>query len=352
MILETNLKEAFQSSIDGNATDIYFLQNQLDTKVGICNYGARITHFIVKNNKGEFIDVVLGFNSLEDYQNANERYHGVTVGPFANRIAAGKFELDGKPYQLEKNNGENSLHGGFIGFHDKVWEVVEVSANSIELTTSTVIGEAGFPGGLTVKIKYTLTDDNELLMDYHAETERNTIINLTNHAYFNLNGEQHGDITKHIVQINAESFVAINNECIPFGKKLVENTPFDFRVAKVIDKDLPVDDEQLIAGGGYDHSFELKEKVNDQLIFAASAQGDKSGLKLEVFTTEPAIQFYSGNFLMGNDKGKSDVYYVKRSGFCLETQHHPDAPNHPDFHSTLLKAGEVFSSKTIYKIIA
>lgn len=352
MILENKLKEAFQNNINGSDTDVYFLQNQLDTKVGICNYGARITHFIVKTNKGEFIDVVLGFNSLEDYQNANERYHGVTVGPFANRIAAGKFELDGELYQLEKNNGQNSLHGGFTGFHDKVWEVTEVSANSIKLTVTTALGEAGFPGGLVVSIKYTLTDDNELLMDYHAETERNTIINLTNHAYFNLNGEQDGDITKHTVQINAKSFVAINNECIPFGKKSVENTPFNFREPKAIDKDLSADDEQLIAGGGYDHSFELKDEANDELIFAASAQGDKSGLKLEVFTTEPAIQFYSGNFLMGNDKGKSDVFYVKRSGFCLETQHHPDAPNHSNFHSTLLKAGEIFSSKTIYKIIA
>jgi aldose 1-epimerase len=347
--LET-LKQAFITQVKGASTVLVVLKNQKGTQVGICNYGARITHFIVQDQQQNWVDVVLGFNSIQEYLTASELYHGVTAGPFANRIAEGKFSLGNITYQLEQNNGLNNLHSGTNGFHAQVWDVVEQNRYSVLLSITYADNEGGFPGPIQASVKFTLTDDDELVMDYKAGSQKNTIINLTNHAYFNLNGEGSGTILNHVVKINAQSFVEINEACIPTGKFIeVENTAFDFSVLKPIAQDIADQDVQLLNGSGYDHSFVLNKSV-DGLSHVATAIGDISNLKLEVFTTEPGMQFYTGNFLNAKDKGKAGNYYERRSGFCFETQHHPDSPNHPHFPSVLLNAGELFESKTVYKI--
>ena len=343
------LKSSFQKTINFQETDLHILENSIGTQIGICNYGARITHFIVKDKTGAPVDILLGFKTIDDYVNAKERYHGVTIGPFANRIANGKFELNDNTYQLETNNGSNCLHGGSTGFHDKIWQFTKREAAAVSLKVVTQKDEGGFAGELTVIIKYSLNDNNELLMEYHAETLHDTVINLTNHAYFNLNGQ--GSILSHLVKIEADKFVTIDKNCIPLGElRSVENTPFDFRNFKSIDGGIFMDDEQLLIGKGYDHSFEIKHQKSDILDLAATVIGDISGLKLEVITTEPAIQFYTGNYLGGEDLGKNKEFYDDRTGFCLETQHHPDSPNQEQFPSTVLKKGDIFNSKTIYKI--
>ncbi len=344
-----SLTSSFQKTINHKETAIHILKNSLGTQVGICNYGARITHFIVADKMGTPVDIVLGFDTIEEYINAKERYHGVTVGPFANRIANGSFELNGKTFLLEKNNGSNCLHGGSTGFHDKFWEFTERKDSSVTLKILTEKDEGGFPGELTVSVKYSLNDGNELMIEYVAKSLHDTVINLTNHAYFNLNGK--GDILSHQVKIESDRFVAIDENCIPTGELIaVANTPFDFRTFKAINKDISIDDEQLVMGKGYDHSFEIKHQKNSIMDLAATVIGDVSGIKLEVLTTEPAVQFYTGNYLGGYDKGKNKERYEDRTGLCLETQHHPDSPNQAQFPSTLLQKGEVFNSKTIYKI--
>lgn len=347
--LET-LKKAFIISIKGASTTLIVLKNQKGTQVGICNYGARITHFIVQDEQENWVDVVLGFNSIQEYLNAAELYHGVTAGPFANRIANGAFMIGNTLYQLEQNDGLNNLHSGKAGFHAQVWDVVEQNTSSVQLSISYTDGEGGFPGPITASVTFTLTDDDELVMDYKASSGKDTIINLTNHAYFNLNGEGSGTILNHSVKINADSFVEINEACIPTGKFIeVENTAFDFSVLKPIAKDIAEEDIQLVNGNGYDHSFVLNQNENG-LTHAATAIGDISHLKLEVFTEEPGMQFYTGNFLNAKDKGKAGNYYERRSGFCFETQHHPDSPNQAHFPSVILKEGELFESKTVYKV--
>lgn len=341
------IQESFKQKIESSITEIHFLKNSLGTLIGICNYGARITHFIVNGKT----DIVLGFNSLQEYINADERYHGVTAGRFANRIAFGNFKLNDEVYNVEINNGVNSLHGGKSGFHDKVWQVVSQTENSISLNVKSHDGEGGFPGNISITITYTLTDTNDLIIDYEGVTDKDTVLNLTNHAYFNLNGEGCGDVTKHTFQINASRFAAINEHCIPTGElRDVENTPFNFKELKDIAKDLANQDEQLIIGKGYDHSFEIKRENNKSLEFVAQAIGDETGIRLEVYSTEPAVQFYTGNYLNGKDIGKSGKAYETRHGFCFETQHHPDSPNQANFPSTILSAGDTFKSKTIYKI--
>lgn len=338
----STIKSNFQSTINGKETDLFILKNKLGTQVGICNYGARITHFIVND-----VDIVLGFDSLNEYINCKERYHGVTVGPFANRIANGSFKLNNKQYQLDRNNGTNCLHGGSTGFHDKVWDLVEVNESSATLNIVTAKDEGGFPGELSVTIKFSLTDSNELIMEYFAETKHDTVINLTNHAYFNLNGA--GDILSHEIKIEADEYVPVNNDCIPLeGLTEVKNTPFDFKEFKAISEDIYKEDKQLAIGKGYDHSFELI-KANDYSL-AATAIGNSTKTKLEVYTTEPAMQFYTGNYLGGQDVGKNNNLYNDRTGFCFETQHHPDSPNQPQFATTVLKSGDKYYSKTAYKV--
>ena len=346
-----SLRHSFVPLQEKENSQFIVLENARNTQIGISDYGARITHFILQSTK-EPIDIVLGFDKLEDYLSAREKYHGVTVGPYANRIANGKFLLNDKEYILAQNNGTNCLHGGLTGFHNRFWEVEEVSKTLATLSVKTKEGEEGFPGNLTVKVKYTLGDDNDLTIEYFAETANDTVINLTNHAYFNLNGAEQNDITSHVVAINSSSFAVVDDRCIPTGKlRDVSGSAFDFREPKSISENIEDKDEQLIIGNGYDHSFQLKTENSAELIFAASAEGDISKIRLEVYTTEPALQFYTGNYLGSGDIGKGKVMYRDRSGFCFETQHHPDSPNRPEFPSTVLKAGEHLYSKTIYKAI-
>lgn len=342
-----NLQRAFEKNINNLPVKLYWLENK-DVSVGICNYGARITHFLIAKGD-EKIDIALGFNSIDDYlSKESEVYYGVTVGRFANRIEDAKFDLNGNTYQLEANNGTNNLHSGSVAFHNKVWTVKELKKHSICLTIMSPDGEGGFPGSLTCDVTFTLTDENELIINYSATTDQDTVVNLTNHAYFNLNGEGSGEILNHHFTINADRFLPIKENCIPTGAlKDVENTAFDFRNTKTIDADIKLDDEQLKFGTGYDHSFAINE--TELMNFAASAIGDKSGLTLEVYTTEPGMQFYSGNFL-GGDIGKSGKAYDARTGFCFETQHHPNSPNQANFPSTVLKAGQLFKSTTVLKV--
>lgn len=345
--MSEKINKSFEKSIDGKLVNLFWLKSKT-VSVGICNYGARITHFIVSNNNAE-VDITLGFDSIDDYINKeSELYYGVTVGRFANRIANAKFSLNGKEYQLQPNNGGNSLHSGNPAFHNKVWDVISVKEHSITLSVTSPDGEGGFPGNLTCNVVFTLTEENELIVNYIAQTDQDTVVNLTNHAYFNLNGEGSGSVLNHEVCINADEFVPINIACIPKGNfDKVTDTPFDFREAKTIAKDIAVDNEQLKFGNGYDHSFAINQ--TELINFAGSAKGDQTGLTLEVYTTQPGMQFYTGNYLNGHI-GKSGAPYDVRTGFCFETQHHPDSPNQPNFPSTVLKVGEEFKSTTVYKV--
>ncbi len=345
--MSENLQKAFEKSINGKPANLYWLKNE-NISIGICNYGARITHFIISKEDKE-IDITLGFNAIDDYlAQESEFYYGVTVGRFANRIEDAKFNLNDKTVNLEANNGGNSLHSGSVAFHNKIWDIKEVKNNSISLFLTSPDGEGGFPGTLTCDLIFTLTEEDELIINYNAKTDKDTVVNLTNHAYFNLNGEGSGTILNHQFSINAQEFVPIKENCIPKGDFAdVTNTPFDFREPKEIVKDIDLDNEQIKFGNGYDHSFCINQ--TELLNFAASAKGDKTGLTLEVFTTQPAMQFYTGNYLNG-DIGKSSAPYNARTGFCFETQHHPDSPNQPKFPSTVLKAGAEFKSTTVYKV--
>ncbi len=345
--MNTNLKIAFETTINELTVKHFWLKNET-IQVGICNHGARITHFIVSKNNIE-TDICLGFNSIEDYTSKeNEFYYGVTVGRFANRIENAEFQLNDKTYQLEANNGGNSLHSGSHAFHNKVWEIEKSDERSVTLKVLSPAGEGGFPGNLSCQVCFTLTDENELIINYSAKTDQDTVVNLTNHSYFNLNGEGKGPILNHSFRINADEFVPIKKNCTPKGDfENVEETPFDFRTAKTISEDIQQNDEQLEFGNGYDHSFAINR--SEILNFAASAKGDESGITLEVYTTQPGMQFYTGNYLSG-DIGKSGLPYLPRTAFCFETQHHPDSPNHPNFPTTVLKAGERFKSTTVFKV--
>jgi aldose 1-epimerase len=344
------IKKDFDTQLNDKKVCLHFLKNQKGTQVGICNYGARITHFTVeKENK--LFDIVLGCDKMEDYLTENEKYLGVTVGRFANRIANGKFTLNNTQYVLAQNNGTNSLHSGKQALHNRVWEILDATVNTITLDTISDDMEEGFPGDLKCKVTFVLTDSDELKINYWAKSSKDTVINLTNHSYFNLNGEDDGDILNHEIMINADYYIPINNECIPLGDyQSVENSPFDFRKSSVIKNGLTSNHEQIKIGNGYDHSFVIKQQNSSEIKHAATVLGNKTGLKLDVFTTEPGMQFYTGNYLERTDKGKNGKYYQQRAGFCLETQHHPDSPNQGKFPSTILKAEEIFTSETIFKI--
>lgn len=328
----------------------YILENNKGSIVGICNFGAIVTKFCIRDKNDDFTDVVLGFKDLNDYQN-NPCFLGVTIGRYANRIANGVFELDGNTYKLDVNNSPNNLHGGFNGFHNQFWEVKNITQNSITLAYFSAHLEGGFPGNLTVSVHFELTENNELVINYSAQTDEKTVINLTNHAYFNLNGHSAGVCTQHLLKINARHFTPTNSDAIPTGEiKLVKNTPFDFEDFKPIQQNINDDNEQIIFGAGYDHNFVLTD-FDGNLQLAAEVIGDQTKIKLQVYTTQPGLQFYTGNYLNDSSLGKKDLPYGYREGFCLETQHFPDSPNQANFPTTVLKLGEEFTSTTIYKLI-
>ena len=347
--LESLHKEDFQKTVDGKQIELFLLTNANGMEVSVINYGAKIVSLLVPDKQGKEVDVVLGKSSIHDYLNDQEPYFGAVCGRTANRVADGKFFLDGCEYRLAVNNGPNNLHGGIKGFHAVVWDARQLDGQTLELTYLSKDGEEGFPGNLHVKVTYRLTNDNALEISYEATTDKATIINLTNHSYFNLSGEGDPGIGDHKLQINAGYFLPTNDVAIPLGRpEEVEDTPFDFRSAHTIGERIDEEFTQLIYGNGYDHNFNLN-RPDEGLAFCAKAVSPKTGIALEIYTTEPGVQLYSGNYLDGSFVGKNGHRYPKRSAFCLETQHFPDSIHHPGFPSVVLKPEDKFQSKTVYK---
>ncbi|MDB2521059.1 galactose mutarotase [Flavobacteriaceae bacterium] len=341
----------FQTEIGGKKTDLYLLKNE-QIEVYITNYGARIVSLLSPDEQGIMGDVVLGFKSIADYQKAKTPFHGCIIGRYGNRIAKGNFELDGTSYQLPINNNENHLHGGPEGFHNQVWEVVSADENSIVMTYLSKDGEMGYPGNLSVEVTYAINDKNELLIAYKATTDKATPINLTNHAFFNLAGQAKGSINDHLLMLNADHFTPVDEGLIPLGEiRSVEGSPFDFRRAKTIGQDLnqQATDTQLRYGGGYDHNFVLNKVAEGNLDLAARVVDPKSGRQMDVYTEEPGIQFYGGNFMDGGDIGKYGNPFDYRGSFALETQHYPDSPNQDNFPNTILQPGETYQTQSIYR---
>ena len=348
-------KETFGKTAGGEQVDLYTLSNKKGMEVVLTNFGATVVVLKVPDRAGKLADVVLGFDTLEGYEHGTA-YFGATVGRYGNRIGGGKFSIDGKTYALPKNNGDNTLHGGITGFNKKVWQAREIASKdgeSLEMSYSSADGEEGFPGNLSVKVVFTLpTDGNELTIDYTATTDKATVLNLTNHSYFNLAGEGDGDILDHVLTLHAKQFTPVDKTLIPTGElRDVAGTPLDFTRATAIGKRINESYEQLVFGKGYDHNWVIASDGRKGLTLAAGAYDPKSGRTLEVLTTEPGVQFYSGNFLDG-PKGKGNKPYGRRAAFCLETQHFPDSPNHPNFPSTLLKPNSVFRSQTVFRFSA
>jgi aldose 1-epimerase len=341
----------FEKVIDNKQVGLYVLENSNGVKIAITNYGGRIVSMIVPDKHGNFDDVNLGYNHIEDYFKYPEQHFGALVGRYGNRIAKGKFTLDGVEYTLATNNNENHLHGGIKGFAKMVWDVIESTDSILKLQYLSKDMEEGYPGNLDVLVTYSLNENNELLIEYKATTDKKTIVNLTNHAYFNLAGEGSGKtITDHELMINADHFTPVGETLIPTGEIApVQGTPFDFRKIKPIGRDIEHQDQQLIYGGGYDHNYVLNKPSPGEMTFAGKVREPETGRILEVYTTEPGMQLYVGNFLSGKDVGKNGKPYKYRTGFCLETQHFPDSPNKPNFPSVVLDPGETYSTTTIYK---
>lgn len=341
----------YETNIDGKNVKLFTLKNKQGAMVTISNYGGRVVSLLVPDKDNKLTDVVLGYDSIGAYRKKGEPFFGALIGRYGNRIGKGKFTLNGTEYTLQLNDGPNTLHGGADGFFSKVWDAKQLDDQKLELTYVSKDGEAGYPGKLDVKVIYSLTDDNALQIDYLATTDKATVVNLTNHAYFNLTGEGNKTILDHELTIAADSITPVDSTLIPTGKLLaVAGTPFDFNKAKTIGKSIEEKDEQLKFGKGYDHNFALNK--HDENTPVATVKSPITGITMEIYTTEPGLQFYSGNFLTGADKdGKGGKSYPHRSAFCLETQHFPDAPNHPNFPSTVLKPGETYKTSTTYKFL-
>lgn len=337
----------FESVVDGKPVNLFTLKNSKGMEVRLTNYGASIVSIRVPDKQGVADDVVLGYDSVQGFVNGRS-YFGCVAGRYANRIANATFALDGNTYSLAANNGVNSLHGGVKGFDKQVWDAVQ-EGNRVTFTYVSADGEEGYPGKLTVMLTYSLdSNENRLQLEYGATTDKATVINLANHSYFNLEGQGRGTILDHEIMINATRFTPVDSTLIPTGVlQGVAGTPFDFTVPAKIGKRInDTSDQQIRFGLGYDHNFVLDGR-SGTLRLAASVAAPVSGRTLEVLTTEPGVQFYTGNFLNGSEKGKGSVY-GHRSGFCLETQHFPDSPNQPAFPSTVLKPGETFRSTTVF----
>jgi aldose 1-epimerase len=348
--------EAWGKTKTGQAVELYTLKNAKGAEATITTFGARVVTLRMPDRAGKFDDIVLGFDNLDGYlQTPPPPYFGATIGRYGNRIARGKFKLDGKTYKLAANNGANHLHGGNIGFDKSVWTAkpgTGASVASVAMTYLSKDGEEGYPGNLTATVTYTLTDDNELQIVYSATTDQDTVVNLTNHSYFNLAGQGEGDILGHVVMINADRFTPVDQGLIPTGElEKVDGTPFDFRQPTPIGDRIDAKDPQIALGMGYDQNFVLN-RSGSSLELAARVTEPKTGRVMEVLTTEPGMQFYTSNFLDGTLKGVGGKTYPRRSAFCMETQHFPDSPNHTNFPSTTLKAGGTYHSETVYRFSA
>ncbi|NQU85383.1 MAG: galactose mutarotase [Mariniphaga sp.] len=338
--------EDFITTIDGKTTELFTLKNKNGVLIAITNYGAKIVSAYAPDKDGVFADVILGFNSISDYQK-NDASQGAVVGPFANRIGGASFEIDGEVYNFPANNGQACLHSGPDSWYRKVWDASK-DDNSVVLIYEGKDGDYGFPGNKKVKVVYTLTDENELKIDYELTTDKTCHINITNHSYFNLRGEGNGNILDHVLVINANNSTPVGRGMIPTGEiSDIRNTDLDFTTPHTMGERIESENQQIRLGNGYDFNYVINENENE-LGFAASAYEPESGRYMEVFTTEPGVQLYTGNYL-NNLVGNSGNVYSRRTGFCLETQHYPDSPNKPDFPTTLVKPGEVFKSTTIYK---
>ncbi len=349
-------KQAMDQPNDSTAAEarhvlnVYTLANKNGVKMTVTNFGCKIISLWVPDRNGTLGDVVLGYDSAQQYVAGNPSF-GAIIGRYGNRIGKAKFVLDGKEYLLSANNHGNSLHGGPNGFHNAYWQTEQNPAtpNRLEFRYLSKDGEEGYPGNLNAKIVYTLTDDNELVIDYLATTDKTTVINLTHHSYFNLAGPANGDILNHSMMIDADRFTVVDEGLIPTGElRKVEGTPFDFRKPHRIGERIDAHDQQIEFGKGYDHNWVLNKK-DKSLTLAAKVTEPTTGRVMEVLTTEPGVQFYTGNFLNGNDRGKGGKAYDFRTGFCLEAQHFPDSPNRPDFPSVILKPGEKYEQKTVYR---
>ncbi len=341
-------KSDFEGVIDGKTTRMFTMENKNGMVVTLTNYGAKIVSIYAPDKNGNFADVLLGFNSLSEYQQYGAS-HGAVVGPFANRIANAQFTIDEETYKLPVNNGEACLHSGPDSWYRKVWDY-EKKGNLTTFMLESPDGEFGFPGNKTAKVTYTLTDDNELNIDYEVTSDKPTHVNLTNHSYFNLRGEGNGDILDHVLVINADkSTPVVDNSMIPTGEIAdIRGTALDFTTPRAIGERIDANHPQLQFASGYDFNYVINKEA-DELAFAASAFEPESGRYMEVFTTEPGVQLYTGNHLKGTEMGNSGKPYGARTGFCLETQHFPDSPNQPGFPPTLLNPEEVYTSTTIYK---
>ena len=345
-------KSPFGTTVEGIDVNKYTLSNQQGMEVSIINYGGIITSWTAKDKNGVYEDIVLGYNELSKYEKETP-YFGAIIGRYGNRIAKGKFSIDGKEYTLAVNNGENHLHGGMKGFDKVVWDAETRSTDSsvsLILTYLSKDMEEGYPGNLEVEVVYTLNNEDELSVTYKATTDKTTVINLTQHSYFNLSANFSNTILNHELILNSDSFLPVDNTLIPTGEfRDVSNTPFDFRTSKTIGQQIDEEDPQLKNGFGYDHCWVINEQ-DKGIRFVASAFEPQSRRFLEVFSDEPGIQFYSGNFLDGTLPSKNNGTYEFRSGFCLETQHFPDSPNHKNFPSVILRPEEEYNSQTIFKL--
>lgn len=337
----------FVGEVNGKKTALYILRNVHGVEACVTNFGGRIVSLLVPDRSNKMRDVVLGYGSLEEYLAKPSGNYGALIGRYGNRIKDGKFTLDGVAYDLPKNNNGHCLHGGPNGFHNQVFDAEQLDAQTLKLTYLSKDGEAGFPGNLKVTVIYKLTDHNAFDIQYEATTDKPTVVNLTNHSYFNLSGKPGSQITDHYVSINADSFTYVDETLIPQGIAPVEGTPLDLRRMMRLSEGIDDAYEQITLGKGYDHNWVLNTNrdINQR---AVVAYHDGSGILMEVFTNEPGVQFYSGNFMDIADKGKLGVTYPHRGAFCFETQHYPDSPNQPAFPSTTLRPGEKYHSRCIY----
>ncbi|MDL2282273.1 galactose mutarotase [Parabacteroides sp. OttesenSCG-928-G06] len=338
----------FEATVDGKETHLYVLTNSTGAEACITNYGACLVSLMVPDRNGVMTDVVLGRSTIQDYLETDGNF-GATIGRYGNRIQNGTFTLDGETFDLPKNNNGHTLHGGPEGFHRVAWEARLLDQSSLMLTYLSADGEQGFPGELSIQVQYLLTDDNEIQIIYSATTDKATVFNPTNHSYFNLSGKLDSRITDQLLMINADYYTPVDATLIPTGELApVEGTPMDLRRMQAIGEYIDDDFEQLKYGKGYDHNWVLNTNGNLSEV-ACKAYSEASGIYMEVYTTEPGVQLYTGNAMSGNDKGKHGLTYPHRGAFCLETQHYPDSPNQPEFPSTVLRPGVSFLSRTIYK---
>ena len=340
--------EAFVAEKNGKETALYTLTNANGMEVCITNFGGRLVSVMVPDKDGNMVDVILGFDNINDYM-TNPSDFGASIGRYANRIAGGKFELDGETVVLNQNDGENCLHGGAEGWQYQVYDVEQPDAQTLKLTMHSPDCEMGFPGNVTVVVTYTLTDDNAIDIAYIGTTDKPTVLNMTNHAYFNLSGNHAVEGTDQVLYVNADTFTPANDKLIPTGEmRPVEGTPFDFRTPKAIAQDINADYEQLVLGNGYDHNWVLNT-AGDVSKVALSVYSPVTGILLEEYTDQPGVQVYTGNFLTGMVAGKHGVKYPKRASVCIETQLFPDTPNRPEWPTATLRPGETYTHRCIYK---